>query len=150
MIDSRGIRTAAFACLALAAVFALVWGATYVPASAAEEEEGGLPDVMTLDSCGEKKGLVEFPHTAHFEFSDCVTCHHTTEGLTLENVAETEVETCVSCHFEPADSDVPDCSSMSLKKNAYHISCVGCHKDMDTGEEAYAAPTRCNDCHAKD
>jgi hypothetical protein len=32
---------------------------------------------------------------------------------------------------------------MSLKKNHYHINCVGCHKESGAG------PAKCDECHPK-
>jgi hypothetical protein len=55
------------------------------------------------------------------------------------------VEACNTCHLEPEEETTPVCSQMSLKKNPYHINCVGCHKE--SGKEA--APTKCDDCHPK-
>jgi len=116
-------------------------------AIAAEE----MPDQMTLTGCGDKKPPVPFPHKAHFEFATCVDCHHTSEGLTIENWAEMGVETCTSCHANPEEG-VPDCSEMSLKKNPFHVSCVDCHKTKAKeaeDAEAFKAPVKCNDCHIK-
>ena len=108
-----------------------------------------MPETITIDDCADKKAAVEFPHKAHFEVTDCVTCHHTSEGLTLETAAEMEVATCASCHVAPEDEAVPACGEMSLKKNPYHISCVGCHKDYVKEHADSTAPTKCNDCHPK-
>lgn len=101
------------------------------------------PENITLDACGDKQAAVEFPHKVHQGLDECVTCHHTQEGLTADS--DVTVETCTSCHVEPADAATPDCAQMSLSKNPYHINCVGCHKESG----AENAPTKCADCHPK-
>ena len=101
------------------------------------------PENITLKNCGDTKSAVEFPHKAHFEVASCVDCHHTSDGLTAENVGEMEVATCFSCHLEPEDAETPSCKEKSTKKNPYHINCVGCHKESSAG------PTKCDDCHPK-
>lgn len=108
-----------------------------------------VPENITIDGCAKKKAAVEFPHQAHFEFSDCVTCHHTTEGLTLENVAEMEVASCGSCHNEPEKETTPICSASSTKKNPYHIVCITCHKETAKENADSTAPTKCAACHPK-
>jgi hypothetical protein len=115
-------------------------------ALAAEVE---VPETITIDDCAAKKAPVEFPHKAHFEVTECVTCHHTDEGLTAETVAEMTVAKCGSCHNEPEDEATPKCSEMSAKKNHYHIACIGCHKEYVAENADSKAPTKCNDCHPK-
>lgn len=114
---------------------------------------GDIPENITIDQCADKKSAVEFPHAAHFELAACTDCHHTSEGLTAENAAEMEVATCGSCHIDPEEADTPACSEMSSKKNPYHISCMGCHKDMKKAAKAegkeFDAPTSCKACHPK-
>jgi hypothetical protein len=101
------------------------------------------PEATTIDDCVAKKAAVEFPHAAHFEATECTTCHHTSEGLTADSAGGMEVQACGACHTTPEEATTPECSQMSLKKNPYHIACVGCHK------EASAGPTKCDDCHPK-
>jgi hypothetical protein len=110
---------------------------------------GEIPENITLDACGDTKAAVEFPHKAHFEITTCVDCHHTSEGLTAETAADMKVETCTSCHLEPEKADTPKCSEKSLKKNPYHIQCVGCHKAEKKENAETKAPTKCTDCHPK-
>ena len=81
------------------------------------------PEVLTIDDCTNKKAAVEFPHAAHFELTECSTCHHTQEGLTADSGEA--VESCSGCHTEPEEAETPGCSEMSLKKNPFHINCVG-------------------------
>ena len=38
---------------------------------------GEAPEATTIDDCVAKKSAVEFPHAAHFEVTECTTCHHT-------------------------------------------------------------------------
>ncbi len=120
------------------AVTAMVFSVAGMAAMAGE-----APETATIDDCMDKKAAVEFPHQAHFEVTECTTCHHTSEGLTAD--AEMEVQACGACHVEPEADTTPACSQMSLKKNPYHLNCVGCHKE--SGQEA--APTKCDDCHPK-
>ncbi len=129
--------------IALSGLFVLMITAALV-ALAAE-----VPETITIDDCVAKKSAVEFPHKAHFELTACVTCHHTSEGLTAETVASMEVAKCGSCHNEPENAETPKCSEMSAKKNHYHIACIGCHKEAVAKKADSPAPTKCNDCHPK-
>ena len=104
---------------------------------------------ITIDQCATKKAPVEFTHKAHFEFATCVDCHHTSEGLTLENAAEMEVATCGSCHIEPEKAETPKCSDKTKKGNPFHISCIGCHKATKAENAETTAPTKCTACHPK-
>lgn len=99
------------------------------------------PESTTIDDCVSKKSAVEFPHAAHFEVTECSTCHHTQEGLTADSGEA--VKPCGECHTSPEAAETPDCSQMSLKKNPYHITCVGCHKEQGAG------PAKCDECHPK-
>ena len=98
-------------------------------------------DTITIDGCANKKSAVVFPHKAHEGLTECSTCHHTQEGLTADS--EEAVEECISCHLEPEVDGTPRCGEMSLKRNPYHINCVGCHKEQSAG------PTKCDECHPK-
>ena len=100
------------------------------------------PENITIDDCVAKKSAVEFPHAAHFELTECSTCHHTQENLSKETADE--AKPCSECHNEPEKKSTPSCSQSSLKKNHYHINCVDCHKAEKAG------PTKCNDCHPKE
>jgi hypothetical protein len=102
---------------------------------------GEAPEAATIDDCVSKKAAVEFPHKLHFDTIECTTCHHTQEGLTADS--DMEVELCGACHTTPEAAETPGCSEMSMKKNPYHITCVGCHKEQAAG------PTKCDECHPK-
>ena len=104
---------------------------------------GEAPETATIDDCVNKKAAVEFPHAAHFEVTECATCHHTQTDLTADTVGGMEVQTCGTCHTTPEDAETPVCSQMSLSKNPYHITCVGCHKEQGAG------PSKCDECHPK-
>ena len=109
------------------------------------------PEDMTLDSCGDTRAAVSFPHEAHAEALECTTCHHTQEDLTLEAAQSgMEVETCASCHLEPEEADTPACTEKSLKKNPFHLSCVACHKEKKAEDESLSVPTKCAECHPKE
>ena len=109
-----------------------------------------VPEDMVLDACADTKAPVAFPHKAHFEFAACVDCHHTSEGLTAETVGDMEVPTCSSCHLEPEDAETPSCKEKSTKKNPFHISCIGCHKEYIKENPESTAPKKCAACHPKE
>jgi len=100
------------------------------------------PEHITIDDCVAKKSAVEFPHAAHFELTECSTCHHTQENLSKDSTEK--VKPCSDCHNEPEKKSTPSCSQSSLKKNHFHVNCVDCHKAEKAG------PTKCNDCHPKE
>jgi hypothetical protein len=103
-----------------------------------------LPGEVMIDDCVAKKAAVKFDHTAHQERGECVACHHTQDaGLTADSGAE--VQSCGACHNEPAEDTTPVCSQMSMSKNPFHKTCIGCHKESG----AEAAPTKCDGCHPK-
>jgi hypothetical protein len=109
------------------------------------------PEELTLDSCGDTRAAVKFPHKAHFEGIECTTCHHSQEDLTLEAAqGGMEVEACADCHLEPEEADTPVCTEKSLKKNPFHINCVTCHKDAKAEDESLSVPTKCAECHPKE
>src|ERR1043165_255316 len=60
-----------------------------------------MPGKMDIPSVDEKWGKVVFDHQQHLPFSDCVYCHHTNKGLTLDafNGGKAEkVPLCAECH----------------------------------------------------
>ena len=102
-------------------------------------------DVIVIDDCANKKSAVKFPHEAHKGQTECVTCHHTQEGLAEGG----EAEKCSSCHLEPEDAATPKCSEMSVSKNPFHKGCISCHKDAVKENAESKAPTKCDGCHPK-
>ena len=130
--------------IVLSALAALVAFATEVP------EEITVPEDIIIDACADTKAAVAFPHKAHFEIAACVDCHHTSEGLTAETVADMEVATCSSCHLEPEEAETPSCKEKSTKKNPFHITCITCHKTYKKEHADTTAPTKCAACHPKE
>lgn len=96
-----------------------------------------------VDEGGKQPG-VHFDHGKHMELAEtCAKCHHTQKDLTAGS--DVEVKTCAGCHLNPEEEGVPDIKQMSPSKNAYHITCMGCHKE--SGKDT--APTKCTQCHVK-
>jgi hypothetical protein len=91
------------------------------------------PEMLTLNSLEDRYDQVTFSHGMHTEMTDnCATCHHhSPAGQTLG---------CGKCHGEPFD---PENLNMPGQKGAYHLQCMGCHKEMGGG------PMGCTECHAK-
>jgi len=108
---------------------------------------GTVPKEVTIDDCQSKQPAVKFSHEAHTAKTDCVTCHHTQQGLTAEKAAE--AKPCETCHNTPEKAETPKCSEMSLTKNPYHIACINCHKEELKKNAEAKAPTKCTDCHVK-
>ena len=51
--------------------------------------------------------------------------------------------------IDPEAEGVPGCTDRSPTANAYHGTCMGCHRTASR-EEGVEAPIRCNGCHAVD
>jgi octaheme c-type cytochrome (tetrathionate reductase family) len=82
-------------------------------------------------------GPVRFMHNKHMTVSgDCVTCHH----YRPEHKNASETVRCRACHQEAFNSKVPGRTGL---KAAYHLKCLGCHKEVKKG------PVNCTGCHAK-
>jgi len=91
------------------------------------------PEMLTLSSLENRHDPVTFSHLMHTEMTeDCATCHH--------HSPTGETPSCGECHGAPFD---PKNLNMPGLKGAYHLQCLGCHREMDTG------PVGCTECHAK-
>lgn len=100
-----------------------------------------FPEEVVIGEAAKEQPPVTFPHAAHTKVvKSCDTCHHTNKGLTAAN--EKGVKKCSACHLNP-EGDVPSMKVSSMKKNPFHIRCVGCHKAEKKG------PTACKGCHKK-
>ena len=107
-----------------------------------------------------KRSSVEFPHSTHFKFT-CKTCHHTWD-------AETPILSCTTSgchdltHSRSEDGKMDPALAVRNFKNAFHGSCIACHKDIKVQnnkiEKSYSlttpmqssGPTSCNFCHPKE
>ena len=132
----------------------------FMPAGMLLAGEG--PDQATLDSLASLYEGVVFDHAMHEAVSDdCATCHHHTTGDTPQP------QECQSCHYAGQKAATVSCRDCHLAepfsarvlrdkdqnvqlyhtdkvglKAAYHLSCMGCHKEMD-------GPVGCEDCHVR-
>lgn len=72
-------------------------------------------------------GAVTFSHAIHSDpaVSACSSCHH---------LEESPVQKCENCHTA---------ASKVNRKDAYHKSCIKCHKEKSRG------PAGCMECHKK-
>ncbi len=96
------------------------------------------------------RNFVEFPHEQHamnFEIS-CDKCHH------IDIEMGDNVKQCVECHIE-LKATKKNRKSMLLLRNAYHESCIGCHKEFNIeagdpqGFNESSPPTSCSECHTR-
>jgi hypothetical protein len=108
------------------------------------------PDVEPLRSS------VTFPHSLHFDIN-CKTCHHEWAGDEVDTLG------CATsgCH-DYTENPQDQSEAILYYKNAYHKSCIGCHKAMKdenkrkemtnlpvSGAMAKTGPTSCVGCHPK-
>ena len=98
------------------------------------------PKQVTLDKCKKKKPGVAFDHEAHSKKHKikCDQCHKHKDGKKKKGKCSD-----AKCHAGKAADKKPGCAEASLKKNPYHIKCVGCHKKNKKG------PKKCKECHKK-
>ena len=91
------------------------------------------PEISILSALEKIYEPVTFSHDAHTMMADdCATCHHHSD------VGQTPA--CSECHGAPFD---PKNLNMPGLKGAYHLQCMGCHQEMDSG------PVGCTECHTK-
>jgi hypothetical protein len=94
------------------------------------------PKQVVIKGCQKTKPPVALPHEAHVKKLKiaCKTCHHKPDSQTCSTA---------KCHAGKAEGKRPGCAEASLSKNAYHLSCIGCHKKGNKG------PKGCGECHKK-
>jgi hypothetical protein len=92
------------------------------------------PKVVVIDKCKKKKSGVKFNHAKHTKELKvkCKQCHHKGKNKACASAG---------CHVGKAAGKKPGCAEMSMKKNPFHITCVGCHKKNKKG------PKKCKECH---
>ncbi len=136
---------------------------------AGEEAEGelciplGTIEIEAPEGAEVKRTPVEFPHTLHFEFN-CKECHHNWTGE--EQNLGCMTSGCHDLAKKPekagkagkADKD----KSVQYFKDAFHKSCLGCHKAMKSKQKKVElsrtldasavkyGPTGCVECHPKE
>ncbi|MFH1215252.1 MAG: cytochrome c3 family protein [Pseudomonadota bacterium] len=94
----------------------------------------------TVDAAAKPKPAV-FPHKKHQDSGlTCGQCHHGqgADGKKTEYTDGMAIAKCESCHNK-ANAALP--KEVATFKDAAHVNCKGCHKDMAKG------PTKCGDCH---
>ena len=102
-------------------------------ASAQKIKSEKIPDALIISHLEKKYESVMFNHNLHTEMTDdCSDCHHHSESG--------DTPSCTECHGAPFN---PDNLNLPGLKGAYHLQCMGCHKDLGSG------PIGCNECHAK-
>ncbi len=96
------------------------------------------------------RNFVKFTHTKHnidYKIS-CDQCHH----IDLE--LGDDVKPCAECHIE-LKATKKNRKSVMLLRNAYHESCIACHKEANIlagdpgGFDESAPPTSCSECHIR-
>ena len=99
------------------------------------------PTTTNIPKCGKTKGPVSFNHKKHVKDYKiaCSHCHHLAADKKQKKDA---YKPCAACHSGKAGGKKKSgCAEKSLKKNTYHLQCVGCHKKLKKG------PRGCRKCH---
>lgn len=111
----------------------VVLGAALLVASVAYAK--APPAEVTLKA---KQGNVSFSHKKHADEQKiaCKKCHHNIDK-------EKDKMSCADCHKDAAEGGIPS------SKDAFHKSCIACHKEKKAADAATKAPTGCKDCHKK-
>lgn len=133
----------------------------------AQEEEMCVPmGEITLKSIAteSQRAPVAFRHNLHFGYS-CQTCHH--KWNQQETIKGCSAAGCHDIAQTPKTEDgkplADPIQQIRYYKNAFHASCIGCHKEIKkkneeleasqlTGEMKLAptGPTGCIQCHPKE
>jgi hypothetical protein len=100
------------------------------------------PDVVVINNkyTAKKKEPVTLTHKKHavdYKIA-CKECHHT-----WDQKPGTQPPKCATCHKEQAQGKVLG------TMQAYHKSCMGCHKELQKQGKPTGPTTKCNDCHKK-
>lgn len=115
--------------------------------------ENDVPEKVIIKNLSDKYEEVVFPHRKivnalvnNIKDNKLAQCFHSKEG-----------EICLGCHHNsPVSKKPPNCGNCHGKvfdeknplrpglKGAYHLQCLGCHKEMDIKK-----PAGCTDCHKK-
>jgi len=119
-----------------------------------------VPEVIELDHLGDMYEQVVFDHAMHLDVASCATCHHHTLGEPGEDPrclpchkgsVEVDVVACKGCHaVSPGNGEKMQADRQEKPfhldtaglKRAYHMQCMGCHREMDVAND-------CDDCHPK-
>jgi hypothetical protein len=96
------------------------------------------------------RNFVKFTHTKHnIDYNiACDQCHH------IDLKIGDDVKQCAECHIELKVTK-KNSKSIMLLRNAYHASCIECHKEFNKeagdprGFKASAPPTSCSECHVR-
>ena len=100
---------------------------------------GAMADTMLLKAEGGEAEVVTFQHKAHAidRSIACTLCHH--------NMAEAGTPPCSQCHvLATKGAPAPAEGQARPLEQAYHDSCLGCHREPPKGT---TPPTECEQCH---
>ena len=126
----------------------------------------GTMTLYTPPHIKKKRSPVIFPHSDHFIYT-CNTCHHEWDMMSPMKSCSTS-----GCHDQKrpnskttsAESTEPQPPGKPYFQNAFHETCIGCHRAMIAEKKAYekkwfsfkkipapgpTGPDRCIQCHPK-
>jgi len=140
----------------------VVWGSLLI----ADDEMCVPMGEVTLAALAKdaKRSAATFTHTTHFSYA-CQECHHKWTGK--EAIQSCTASGCHDLDKAPVDENGKPVEDKVLKvryyKNAFHDSCIGCHKEIKVKNKAMEAsmaslgqklpptgPTGCKQCHPKE
>ena len=123
--------------IALLAMVALILGLAGTTGIIWSKDAGTL----TIDHMANKQGPVEVNMDTHKAAGiTCDKCHHAANAE--KKMEDATGKACKTCHYKTGE-EVP-----AIPKMVYHITCTGCHKDLEK-EGKKSGPTKCAECHKK-
>jgi DNA-directed RNA polymerase subunit RPC12/RpoP len=119
-------------------LFLLIFAA-FAPVSAFSQDSVIPLDHSELGT--HQRPIVQFNHELHASEIDCLRCHHDYDKF-LNNKGG-EGQPCSTCHQAAEAKD-----QMVRLKDAFHLSCTGCHQKM-LAQGRPSGPVTCGGCHVK-
>ena len=133
------------------------------------EEYEEVPTTITFDGVVEGSnmdgnyasvysGSVVFNHQKHTDKAGigCGQCHHDESFEPIDGFDPEQIYTCIDCHDEEglirgpnAENAISDDDLIAYRAHVLHMTCVGCHKQINNETKVIRAPESCITCHAQ-
>lgn len=126
----------------------LIFGSSLM-VSGQEQEDLVIPMGSFLleppESVTAKRSAVDFPHSRHFDFN-CMECHHKWDKVSqIDNCTVSGCHDLLESPKKANKKAISEEEAILYYKNAYHKTCIGCHKDIKAQNLLAESRLRVND-----